>query len=71
MGSVLAVIGLFILRIGVPIALMVMLSLAVNWYVRHEQARALEAEQRAAEAAKAAAAQPVAAKEAEVKVPVR
>ena len=48
MGSVLAVIGLFILRLGVPIAFMVLLSWAVNWYVRREEERALEAEQRAA-----------------------
>lgn len=57
MESVLAVIGLFILRLGVPIVVMVLLSWGVSLYVQREEARALEAEKRAA-LAKAAAEAP-------------
>lgn len=58
MESVLAVIGLFVLRLGVPIVLMVLLSWGVSLYVKREEARALEAEKRAALAQAAAAAAP-------------
>lgn len=60
MESVLAVIGLFVLRIGVPIVVMVLLSWGVSLYVQREEARALEAEKRAALAQAAAAAAPAA-----------
>ncbi|MDH7490587.1 MAG: hypothetical protein QHH80_13920 [Anaerolineae bacterium] len=58
MESVLAVIGLFVLRMGVPIVVMVLLSWGVSVYVQREEARALEAEKRAALAQAAAAAAP-------------
>lgn len=57
MESVLGVIGLFVLRLGVPIVLMVLLSWGVSLYVQREEARALEAEKRAT-LAQAASASP-------------
>lgn len=54
MESVLAVIGLFVLRLGVPVIVMVLLAWAANWYAQREEMRALEARQKAA-AAQAAA----------------
>ncbi len=48
METVLAVIGLFVLRLGVPIVVMVLLSWGVSAYVQREEARALEAEKREA-----------------------
>jgi hypothetical protein len=65
MESVLAVIGLFILRLGVPVVVMVLLAWAVNWYARREEMRALEAEQR--EAAALAVATPAPEKCYEIK----
>jgi len=49
METVFAVAGLFILRLGVPIAIMALLSWGVNRYVRREEtrARALEESWRA------------------------
>ena len=70
MGSILAVIGLFILRLGVPIAFMVLLSWAVSWYMRREKARALEAERRAA-AEQAASAATVSQEPADARVVAR
>lgn len=58
METVLAVIGLFVLRIGVPVVAMVLLAWAVNLYKRHEEARALEARKRAAEQPDAGVAVP-------------
>jgi hypothetical protein len=50
MADVLAVIGLFVLRLGVPIIMMALLSWAVSWYARREEMRALEVEEQPATA---------------------
>jgi hypothetical protein len=69
METMLAVVGLFVLRLGVPVVVMVLLAWAAHWYVRHEDMRALEAERRAAETLAATA--PAAQNGAEKGVPVR
>lgn len=69
MQTVLSVIGLFVLRLGVPVVAMVLLAWAVNWYKRHEEIRALEARNRAAE--QSAAGATVSQNGAEERIPVR
>lgn len=58
MESVLAVIGLFVLRLGVPVVVMVLLAWAANSYAQHEEMRALEAKRKEAAAQAAAVLAP-------------